>query len=997
MKKLWILAVVPALLVAVLPGPASAQVPQGEVTDLPVLSREVPAGSGTYVTAPGPAPEAKTVDGSAGDWVGIPSRYGGTVVYSGGELVYQDHLFDAHGADDGRDASRMEKTDPLEEAAPETYRLDALAQADPAGELGIPVPEDYAYDDTYGDASPHQDRADLSEVRVAVAGDHLELLARTTTMTAPGDTAVLVLADTVPGTEQRSVPFNSNLTTTTGDVAFFVMNGVVRVADLVTGGDPTTLAGASAVADPSGWNNALEASLPLAQAAGVDGSVSLAVASGTPDEAGNGFAPITLDRPDETPDANVANVAFRFDEPVRTWFEKRQGLSLNAGTIDPFFLTVDAARLSSSDGETYVPGHGYHDRIFVSDPSTGVPQERGRDGALQHYGVYLPEEYTGEAAPLQWWLHWRGGNAHTAGGVIPKMFKQLGEDRATIVVSPSGRGTGTWYNGRGHVDVLQVWADVFDTFAIDRDHVYVTGHSMGGWGSYLLSVLYPDRFAAAAPFAGPVTQGAWTGADFEGCDDMKFDEYTPCYIEANGSRPRDQHTRKILENVRHVPFGIFHGTDDELVPYSGIVRQAERFTELGYRHRLYTSPGYEHYSHPIMDQWAEAGDYLHSFTRPENPARVTYKRDMPFERATEEVQAGPTVVDFSFDSAYWMSGLAATDKTNGVASFDGRSLALADEPFVVAPDSDAPVAPGQTGPFVITGLQWLDNPASTAPATVNGFDVTLSGAEAVRLDLERMAVDTATTVLGTVASDSDLTLRLDGGWSTAPVVTIDDAEPVSGDLRDGVLTIALSAGSHTLSIEPGTVGPEEVATSVAFTDASDDSAQYSDQASLEALLTNAAGAPIAGEQLTFTLGSESATVVTDASGIASAALPVTETPGEHHATVSFAGREGSLSPSIGSSPFVVNKEDSSIDLVVTGSASARALRATLTDLDAGSPIAGRTISFFVKGTEIGTDTTDESGVATLAVPARYSSKKTTFQASFAGDALYLTATDSTGA
>lgn len=107
-------------------------------------------------------------------------------------------------------------------------------------------------------------------------------------------------------------------------------------------------------------------------------------------------------------------------------------------------------------------------------------------------------------------------------------------------------------------------------------------------------------------------QGAWTGADFDGRDDMKREEYTPCYIEANNSNPRDQHTRKLLENLRHVPLAILHGNLDELVPYSGVARQAERLAELGYRFRLYSFPSYEHYSHPVVDQWAEAARYEHS-------------------------------------------------------------------------------------------------------------------------------------------------------------------------------------------------------------------------------------------------------------------------------------------------------------------------------------------------------------------------------------------------
>ena len=51
---------------------------------------------------------------------------------------------------------------------------------------------------------------------------------------------------------------------------------------------------------------------------------------------------------------------------------------------------------------------------------------------------------------------------------------------------------------------------------------FVTGHSMGGWASYLLPIEHPDWFAAAFPASGPVTQGAYTGIDFKGCDKYSF-------------------------------------------------------------------------------------------------------------------------------------------------------------------------------------------------------------------------------------------------------------------------------------------------------------------------------------------------------------------------------------------------------------------------------------------------------------------------------------------
>ncbi len=147
---------------------------------------------------------------------------------------------------------------------------------------------------------------------------------------------------------------------------------------------------------------------------------------------------------------------------------------------------------------------------------------------------------------------------------------------------------------------------------------------MGGWASYLLPILYPDRFAAALPYAGVPTQGLWVGCEFD-----------DCFQGTNGGNAKDQWTNPLLDNLRNVPIAISHGVLDELVPVPGAVRQAEKLTKLGYRNRLYLFPGYEHFSHPIQDEWAEGARYASQFTREKDPARVTYLRSMPFERTVE--------------------------------------------------------------------------------------------------------------------------------------------------------------------------------------------------------------------------------------------------------------------------------------------------------------------------------------------------------------------------
>src|SRR3954451_19465524 len=161
----------------------------------PVLTNEVAAGGGTMAPLPARRDSAHRVDGSAADWRGRLPGFGGAMQYSRGELVYEDHIFDAYGADNGQDAQRLAVQDPLAQAVPETYRVDPALQYLP-GEFGIPTGP-FTLDVHYGDL-PHEDQADLSEVRLgAGAGDTLDLLARTTTMAdANPATALLVLLDT---------------------------------------------------------------------------------------------------------------------------------------------------------------------------------------------------------------------------------------------------------------------------------------------------------------------------------------------------------------------------------------------------------------------------------------------------------------------------------------------------------------------------------------------------------------------------------------------------------------------------------------------------------------------------------------------------------------------------------------------------------------------------------------------------------------------------------
>jgi hypothetical protein len=776
------------------------------VPEAPLLHPGVNAGTLTVEpAAPAPAPGGKRpgahlADGNLADWVGTATAYGGTAAYSRGEYIYTDHLFDAYGADDGRDAQRDQVLDPLAQAAPSTYRAEPLFQANLPGEIGAPNPGPLDVQEHYGDA-PHQNAADLRELRVAADPKALHVLARTTTMRSATDTALLLLVDPQKGGPPRPVPFNSGITSTAKTAVLLTGDGHSAAIDLATG-TSTPLTGVAVA--PDGWTNAIEADLPR-NVLGLKGdkNASLAAAAGSYDVPTHGFATLKSETTGAPLGANLANVAFRFDEPVRVWWDKAQAAALLAHNIDGFAATVDLGRLAAGASDIWSPKPGgYFDRIFSSDPA--IATESGTDGLWQHYGVWVPSAYNpSHPAPALSWMHWRGGKAHSAATEVPRVMRDFGEERDAFVFSPWGRGDSTWYLGRGQADVREVWDDAMATFKVDADRVYVGGHSMGGWAAWLFSTTMPDRFAAAFPDEGPVTQGAYTGADFSGCDNYTYQEYSFCFVQANNGNARQEWTYKLLPNLRNVPVAVYQGVEDELVPVSGVVAQMNRVRDLGYRYRLYLFPAAEHYTHPVLDEWQEAARYLFSQKRDPNPAHVTYVRDMPFEHAVDN---GPDLrpgrgagLSFALDHAYWMSELTARDANAGQARFDGTSLAISDPAHLAVPDAGGPASPGQFLPYVMTGQQWIADPTATAAPRSNRFTAALTGASAVRLDLARMRLDVAKALQGTVTTDGVLQLRLAGAWAVPPVVSLDGV-PVGATLTGGVLTITVPPGTHTVSV-----------------------------------------------------------------------------------------------------------------------------------------------------------------------------------------------------
>jgi len=199
-------------------------------------------------------------------------------------------------------------------------------------------------------------------------------------------------------------------------------------------------------------------------------------------------------------------------------------------------------------------GPGQHDQSFEGTISNKVKL---------NYLVYLPKGYgeTGEKRPLILFLHGAGERGDNLRQVElhgpPKVVKE--KDLPFIIVSPQC-GKDTWWPKE--IDALAaLLEDVVKRFDADPDRIYLTGLSMGGFGTWALACDRPELFAAIAPICG-------------------------------GGEPL------LGGQLRNVPVWAFHGAKDNIVPAERSEVMVQSVRKVGGEARLTVYPEAGH------DSWA---------------------------------------------------------------------------------------------------------------------------------------------------------------------------------------------------------------------------------------------------------------------------------------------------------------------------------------------------------------------------------------------------------
>ncbi|HEX8004295.1 MAG TPA: S8 family serine peptidase [Mycobacteriales bacterium] len=194
-----------------------------------------------------------------------------------------------------------------------------------------------------------------------------------------------------------------------------------------------------------------------------------------------------------------------------------------------------------------------------------------------------------------------------------------------------------------------------------------------------------------------------------------------------------------------------------------------------------------------------------------------------------------------------------------------------------------------------------------------------------------------------------------------------------------------SSGSGTSTTTPP---PTVQKTSVSIANEVPATVQYGDALPLSARLTDASGAPLAGEQVTFQLvgpqGYREVNALTGPNGVATQTLAADAVPGDYRVAVGYSGKAGAYDSSAASQPIAVVREDSALSLALTGTGSKRTLTATLREADdATRPVAGVPVTFWADGVQVGSSLTDATGRASFAPKSAK-----VYEARFAGDTFY---------
>ncbi|WP_299181512.1 prolyl oligopeptidase family serine peptidase [uncultured Chryseobacterium sp.] len=188
------------------------------------------------------------------------------------------------------------------------------------------------------------------------------------------------------------------------------------------------------------------------------------------------------------------------------------------------------------------------------------------------YILDYPQNAKGNV-PLILFLHGsgeRGSNLDMVKAHSPFTYKSLIKEPVAILAPQCPANT--WWNTE---TVYQLLKEIQSKYKIDASRIYLTGLSMGGWGTWKLAMEHPEMFAAVAPVCAPADR----------------------VMEAN------------ISQFKNLPIKIFHGGNDDIVSPINSINMYQALKKVNQNVTLTIFPDDNHnswdstYSNPGFYEW----------------------------------------------------------------------------------------------------------------------------------------------------------------------------------------------------------------------------------------------------------------------------------------------------------------------------------------------------------------------------------------------------------
>ncbi len=216
-----------------------------------------------------------------------------------------------------------------------------------------------------------------------------------------------------------------------------------------------------------------------------------------------------------------------------------------------------------------------------------------KNGDTLQYRYLFPDYDTVRKYPLVIFLHGSGerGNDNVAQlkwGVMNFATDEMMKLHPAFVIAPQCPQKMAWSNferNKGQVGnlkstpskpmelVIELIRETIKTMPVDTNRIYITGLSMGGYGTFDAIERYPGLFAAAMPVCG-------------GGDTSK------------------------AGSIAHIPIWIFHGSEDAAVDPQNAYNMAEALRKAGAHPGLTIYPETGHFSWIAAYSDMQAMDWL---------------------------------------------------------------------------------------------------------------------------------------------------------------------------------------------------------------------------------------------------------------------------------------------------------------------------------------------------------------------------------------------------